>query len=69
MNQNMIYKIFTRYNIRRVSRAGKGSRESNKGDGSGGSSDTFPSFCQVPNLRVATLPLRTPICNKKSLIL
>jgi len=51
------------------SRAGKGSRESDNEDRSGRSSDTFPSFYQVPILRLATLSLCTLISNRKSLIL
>jgi len=61
----MIYKIFVRYSIGRGFRAGKGSRESDKGDGSGRSSDTFPGFCQVSILGPAMLPLRTLISIRK----
>jgi len=65
----MIYKISTRYNIGRGSRAGKGSQESDKGDESERSSDTLPSFYQVPILESSTFSLRTLISNRKSLIL
>ena len=57
MYQNMNYKRFIRYNTGRGSRAGKESRESNRGDGSGGPSDTFPNFCQVLIMGPATLLL------------
>jgi len=47
-----------RYNIGRGYRAGKGSWESDKADGSRRSSDTFPSFYQVPILGPVMLLLR-----------
>ena len=63
------YKNFTRYNTGRGSRVGEESIESDKGDESGGLSDMISHFCQVPILGLAMLPLRTPISNRKSLIL
>jgi len=65
----MIYKIFTKHNIGRGSRAEKESRESDKGDGSGGLSDMISRFYQVPILGLTTLLLHTPVSYKKSLML
>jgi len=42
--KSISYKKFTRYNTGRGSRAGKESRESDKGDGSGGLSDMISRF-------------------------
>ena len=53
----------------RCSRAEKGSREPVKGNGIGESATKSPSFSQVLILGLATIQLRTPISNKKFLIL
>jgi len=59
------YKKFTRYNTGRGSRAEKETRESDKGDGSGGSFDTILNFFRVLILKLAMLPLHTLISNRK----
>ena len=53
----------------RCSWPGKGSRKSDKGDGSGELFDMISHFCQVLILELTTLPLHTPSSLRNSLIL
>ena len=59
-----LQEIHTGQKWQMLSSKKKESRESDKEDGSGGPSDTFPSFCQISILRLTTLSLYTPISNR-----